>query len=136
MFKEKRGKFYFRINVQERALLEEKANQYGYQDLGTYIRDACIYENILVENLEGKKEIMERIDLLNFNIKQYEINLEKFKKKNLSTYDFIEINNELSKYQKEILQELKTLKQVINDKLFVNKKKEYFEVKDILGGDR
>lgn len=133
MFNEKRGKFYFRINTQEKALLEEKAKQYGYKDLGTYIRDACIYENIVIENLEGKKEIMEKIDLFNFNIKQYEITLEEFRKRNLSTYDFIEINNELLKQQKEILKEIKILKQMINDKLFVSKKKEYFELKDVLG---
>lgn len=132
MFKEKRDKFYFRINKYEKGLLEEKAKQYGYKDIGTYIRDSSIYENIHIEEIEGKKEILESIGDLVQQIKMLDMELMEYKKKNLFTYELIDIAEKINSSQQEILAEMKKMSKIVNDKLFVNEKKEYFKTEQIL----
>ncbi len=54
----RRQKINVMLNEEERRIIKEKAIKYGYGDcLAEYIRAACIYENIYVEDVEGKTEI-------------------------------------------------------------------------------
>lgn len=54
----RRKKINVMLNEDERKIITEKAIQYGYGDcLAEYIRAACIYENIYIEDIEGKSEI-------------------------------------------------------------------------------
>ena len=54
----RRQKINVMLNEEERRIITEKAIRYGYGDcLAEYIRAACIYENIYVEDIEGKNEI-------------------------------------------------------------------------------
>lgn len=54
----RRQKINVMLNDEERRIITEKAIKYGYGDcLAEYIRAACIYENIYIEDIEGKNEI-------------------------------------------------------------------------------
>lgn len=58
----RRQKINVMLNEEERRILTEKAIKYGFGDcLAEYIRAACIYENIYIEDIEGKKEICKYI---------------------------------------------------------------------------
>lgn len=58
----RRQKINVMLNEEERRIITEKAIKYGYGDcLAEYIRAACIYENIYIEDVEGKKEICEKV---------------------------------------------------------------------------
>lgn len=52
------------LTDEERQIIEEKMEKYGYKSLAAYVRDACIYENIIVEDIKDKKEISEKIATL------------------------------------------------------------------------
>lgn len=54
----RRQKINVMLNEEERRIITEKAIKYGFGDcLAEYIRAACIYENIYIEDVEGKQEI-------------------------------------------------------------------------------
>lgn len=58
----RRQKINVMLNEEERRIITEKAIKYGFGDcLAEYIRAACIYENIYIEDVEGKQEICEII---------------------------------------------------------------------------
>lgn len=58
----RRQKINVMLNEEERKIITEKAIKYGYGDcLAEYIRAACIYENIYVEDIEGKKAICDKV---------------------------------------------------------------------------
>ena len=47
------------VSDEERALIEEKANFYGYKTIASYIRDAAIYEKVTHVDLKNKNELYE-----------------------------------------------------------------------------
>ena len=57
-----------RVNVllsnNERELLKEKMDKYGYADLSSYLRDAGIYERLYLEDIDGKKRTRRQISTL------------------------------------------------------------------------
>lgn len=56
----RRQKINVMLNEDERRIITEKAIKYGFGDcLAEYIRAACIYENIYIEDIKGKTEICE-----------------------------------------------------------------------------
>lgn len=58
----RRQKINVMLNEDERRIITEKAIKYGFGDcLAEYIRAACIYENIYVEDIKGKTEICETV---------------------------------------------------------------------------
>lgn len=58
----RRQKINVMLNEEERRIITEKAIKYGFGDcLAEYIRAACIYENIYVEDIKGKTEICDAI---------------------------------------------------------------------------
>lgn len=58
----RRQKINVMLNEEERRIIVEKAIKYGYGDcLAEYIRAACIYENIFVEDVEGKTEVCDMV---------------------------------------------------------------------------
>ena len=64
-----------RVNVllsnNERELLKEKMDKYGYADLSSYLRDAGIYERLYLEDIDGKKEISELVSNMIGEIRKY-----------------------------------------------------------------
>lgn len=58
----RRQKINVMLNEEERRIITEKAIKYGFGDcLAEYIRAACIYENIYIEDVVGKQELCEII---------------------------------------------------------------------------
>lgn len=55
---ERRKRLKVWISEEERALLEAKAEHYGYKHLSEYIRDSAIYENVTMVDLINKNEIL------------------------------------------------------------------------------
>ena len=56
----RRQKINVMLNEEERKIITEKAIKYGFGDcLAEYIRAACIYENIYIEDVQGKQELCE-----------------------------------------------------------------------------
>ena len=56
----RRQKINVMLNEEERKIITEKAIKYGFGDcLAGYIRAACIYENIYIEDVQGKQELCE-----------------------------------------------------------------------------
>ena len=55
---ERRKRLKVWISEEERALLEAKAEHYGYKHLSEYIRDSAIYENVTMVDLKNKNEIL------------------------------------------------------------------------------
>ena len=49
---ERRKRLKVWISEEERALLEAKAEHYGYKHLSEYIRDSAIYENVTMVDLK------------------------------------------------------------------------------------
>jgi len=58
----RREKINMMLNEEERRIITEKAIKYGFGDcLAEYMRASSIYENIYVENIEGKTELLEAL---------------------------------------------------------------------------
>ena len=57
--KERRKSIKVIVSDEERNLIEEKANFYGYKTIASYIRDAAIYEKITHVDLKSKNELYE-----------------------------------------------------------------------------
>ena len=56
----RRQKINVMLNEDERKIITEKAIKYGFGDcLAKYIRAACVYENIYIEDVQGKQELCE-----------------------------------------------------------------------------
>lgn len=56
--KERTEMLKVRVSKEEKALIEAKAEMYGYRYLSNYIRDASIYEKITQVDLKGQDEIL------------------------------------------------------------------------------
>ena len=71
----RREKINVMLNEDERKIIQEKAIKYGYDDcLADYIRSACIYENIYVEDVKGKYEICDIVSELISNVREILVN--------------------------------------------------------------
>lgn len=71
----RREKINVMLNEEERKIIQEKAIKYGYGDcLADYIRSACIYENIYVEDVKGKYEICDIVSELISNVREILVN--------------------------------------------------------------
>ncbi len=56
--KKRREKINILVTPEERKIISDKAREYGYGDcLAEYVRDACIYEKLYVEDLSGKQDV-------------------------------------------------------------------------------
>lgn len=56
--KKRREKINILVTSEERKIISDKAREYGYGDcLAEYVRDACIYEKLYVEDLSGKQDV-------------------------------------------------------------------------------
>ena len=55
--KQRRKSIKVWLSVEERILVESKAEFYGYKRLAKYIRDAAIYEKVTYVDLKNKEEL-------------------------------------------------------------------------------
>lgn len=57
-------RIYIRVNEEEKQTLQEKAMTYGYRDISPYVRDASIHEQVVIEEIIGKSEILKELGAL------------------------------------------------------------------------
>lgn len=94
----KRSRSYIRLNKYEKDLVEIKAKKYGYKSAAAYLRDVGIHENVYVEELEGKQEILNKSNelielIINYRREQKELLLRSC----LTPADIIQIKNQNTK---------------------------------------
>ena len=56
--KERTKRIMVWVSDEEKALIEAKAEHYGYRQLAGYIRDSAIYENVTMVDLKNKNEVL------------------------------------------------------------------------------
>lgn len=117
----RRQKINVMLNEDERKIITEKAIKYGYGDcLAEYIRAACIYENIYIEDVKGKEKICnavsEYIEVLRELLNEQR-NL--FRNISLTKEDIIKIRNQNDK----IIEQIDKLSRLIVSSLSVNAEK-------------
>lgn len=67
----RREKINMMLNEEERRIITEKAIKYGFGDcIAEYMRAASIYENIYIEELNGKTELLEAISMYMSKIRE------------------------------------------------------------------
>lgn len=98
----KREKYNIMFTKEERQIILDKAIKYGYGNkISEYIRDACIYEKVYVENIDGKKEIFLYIDKYLKEVRTYIYKLDEImKKKILADNDIAILKNLTDKVDK------------------------------------
>lgn len=111
----RREKINIMVTPEERKIIMEKVREYGYGDkLAEYVRDACIYERIYVEEITGKTEVCKIVsefisvvkDILKIqtniskNITITKSDIETIKKQN------VEINNSIEELTRKIISKL------------------------------
>lgn len=110
-----------RVNVllsnNERELLKEKMDKYGYADLSSYLRDAGIYERLYLEDIDGKKEISELVSNMIGEIRKYLFEQNKILMKSSLTRNDIQF---LSEQNDKILESNMNLVKLINEVLWVS----------------
>lgn len=126
----RRQKINLMLNEEERKLITEKAIQYGFGDcLAEYIRAAAIYENIYIEDLEGKSEICDIVSSFIDMLKQI-LNEQKKLLKNvlLSKDDIATISNQ----NKTIIEKIDLLSKLVVANLSVNAEKKIQQREDAI----
>lgn len=112
----KREKFNVLFTPEEKQIVIEKAIKYGYgSKLAEYIRDACIYERLYVENIQGKQEIFNCIDEYLKEVRIYITKTEELLKKvNIQKEDILFIQKQNEKVMESINSLIKTVIKVLS----------------------
>lgn len=105
------------LTESERIIIKKRMQQYGYKTIASYIRDAAIYENIIIEKVEGKQEVMKEVDVC-VQLCKTIINQQQCYTFN-SNYSKSEINT-VKQQNEEILLQLNEIKKVILNKLQIS----------------
>lgn len=114
----RRQKINVMLNEEERRIIIEKAIKYGYGDcLAEYIRAACIYENIFVEDVEGKTEVCDMVSKFIETLRKI-LHEQKVILRNvaLSSSEVKKVSNQ----NKQIIEMIESLSQLIVATLSVN----------------
>lgn len=114
----RRQKIKIMLNEEERRIIVEKAIKYGYGDcLAEYVRAACIYENIFVEDVEGKTEVCDMVSKFIETLREI-LQEQKAILRNvaLSSSEVKKISNQ----NKQIIEMIESLSQLIVATLSVN----------------
>ena len=111
-----------RVNVllsnNERELLKEKMDKYGYADLSSYFTEMQgIYERLYLEDIDGKKEISELVSNMIGEIRKYLFEQNKILMKSSLTRNDIQL---LSEQNDKILESNMNLVKLINEVLWVS----------------
>ena len=114
---DKRNRVNVLLSNNERELLKEKMDKYGYADLSSYLRDAGIYERLYLEDIDGKKEISELVSNMIGEIRKYLFEQTKILMKSSLTRNDIQL---LSEQNDKILESNMNLVKLINEVLWVS----------------
>lgn len=126
----RRQKINIMLNEDERRIITEKAIQYGFGDcLAEYVRAAAIYENIYIEDIEGKNEVCDAvskfIEMLREILKEQQKIL---KNKLLSPNDI----NLIYKQNNIIIEKINSLSRLLVSLLSVNTEEKIQRRKNVL----
>lgn len=117
----RRQKINVMLNEEERKIITEKAIKYGFGDcLAEYIRAACIYENIYVEDIEGKNEICQYVSDYIQLLREILYEQKKVLKNVLLSKDDV---NRIGKQNEEVSEMINKLSNLIVATLSVNTEK-------------
>lgn len=121
MVSEKRTKVKIGLSASERSILETKMRRYGYKHISTYVRDACIYENIIAENMEGKQEVIKAVATLLELSGNISVDL-----KVLLTHGGLDKDSihKLNQQNIQLLEEMEELKRLIIEKMKITYEKQ------------
>lgn len=121
MVSEKRTKVKIGLSASERSILETKMRRYGYKHISTYVRDACIYENIIAENMEGKQEVIKAVATLLELAGNISVDL-----KVLLTHGGLDKDSihKLNQQNIQLLEEMEELKRLIIEKMKITYEKQ------------
>ena len=119
----RREKINLMLNQEERKIITEKAIKYGYgKQIAQYVRDACIYEKLYVEDVSAKSQICQKVDELIKEVRKYcEDQKEIFKSVSLSQLpiDFLMQQND------DLIKSIRNLSKTLIDKLSDNSVKQF-----------
>ena len=113
--KKRREKINILVTPEERKIISDKTREYGYGDcLAEYVRDACIYEKLYVEDLSGKQDICKIVSEFIFIVKDIlkkQTDMSKnitLSKENIEMLrqDNVKIVNAIEKLSKELITKL------------------------------
>lgn len=106
------------VSDEERALIEAKAEYYGYKTLASYIRDAAIYEKITNIDFNNRKEIYDAYSANTKELKKIAKEIRHLSKyaTQLSQSDLTNISNTMF----NILKKQKEMLNLIDTKLNLN----------------
>lgn len=118
----KYDRFDIRITSEEKALMKTKAKLYGFNTLADYIVASAIYENLYIEEIEGKDEVTKIVNTFINKIEEHNYLIREYLNKNM-ILDNEEIRQQLIDQQKEMAMMIDELKNTMIDKLYVNQKR-------------
>lgn len=112
----RRNQFKLYLSDEERYIIENKAAQYGYNTIVAYMRDACMYENIFVEDVNGRNDIIQEFSQINMEFKKVR------KECNLLNHNPIATATDIHEIKEQLLEiekDLKDIRKDVEDKLSV-----------------
>lgn len=126
----RRQKINLMLNEEERRLITEKAIEYGFGDcLAEYIRAAAIYENIYIEDIEGKTEICDIVSSFIEMLKKILTEQKKVIKNVLLSKEDVDL---ISNQNQKIIEMIESLSRLVVSILSVNTEKKIQQRKNAL----
>ena len=97
------------VSKEEKALIDAKAEHYGYKQLAKYIRDSAIYEKVTKYDIKNKNEILKAFS---DNTKELRKIAKEFR--HISKYATLVSNDDLDNITMMIVNVLKSQKSMLN----------------------
>lgn len=107
--------YKIRFSREEKQLLDIKQQQYGYQHLSDYIRDASIYENVIVINVSYTEQVVDLFQTLIDEVRKFTKEVRRVMKYDTSASD--EEREMIQQALYRVYSSTKSLKNSVNDNL-------------------
>lgn len=105
----------FRVSPEEKRLLNIKREQYNYRYLSDYIRDACIYENLIQIDVSFTDEVVDSFQTYINEVRKFTKEVRRVMKYDTSASD--EERNMIQQALYRVYSSTKSLKNSVNDNL-------------------
>lgn len=100
--RKRKERFEIRVTSEEMETLEMKANKYGYRYISPYVREASLNEQVSMEDIVGKQEVLSAMNML---IKEVQL-LRRDHRYNFRL-------NELKEDDQKLLESIQELKEIV-----------------------
>lgn len=118
----KYDRFDIRITSEEKALMKTKAKLYGFKSVADYIVASAVYENLFLEEIEGKDEVTNAVNNFINKIEENNFIVREYLNKNM-TLENETSRQQILELQKEMIVMIDELKKIMIDKLYINQKR-------------